>query len=120
MLAGACRGTLAGGGLGTILTTLVRYMYSRLALAFFGVMAALVINEMLYKTKELYHLVFSNVISMTELLTVWATLMPVIIYQVAQQMVVIALLIRYYLWRQHNEVLTMRAMGLSCWQIAFP
>ena len=98
----------------------MRYMYSRLALAFFGVMAALVLNEMLYKTKELYHLVFANVISMTELLTVWATLMPVVIYQVGQQMVAIALLIRYYLWRQHNEILTMRSMGLSCWQIALP
>jgi lipopolysaccharide export LptBFGC system permease protein LptF len=95
-------------------------MYTRLALVFLGVMTALVVNEMLYKTKELYHLVFANVISMTELLTVWATLMPVVIYQVGPQMVMVALLIRYYLWRQHNEVLTMRTMGLSCWQIAIP
>jgi lipopolysaccharide export LptBFGC system permease protein LptF len=35
-------------------------------------------------------------------------------------MVAIALLARYYLWRQHNEVLTFRTMGLSCWQIALP
>jgi lipopolysaccharide export LptBFGC system permease protein LptF len=95
-------------------------MYSRLALAFLGVMTVLVVNEMLYKTKELYHLLFANVISMTELLIVWATLMPVVFYHLGPQVVTIALLIRFYLWRQHNEILTMRTMGLSCWQIALP
>jgi len=95
-------------------------MYSRLALAFLGVMVVLVVNEMLYKTKELYHLVFANVISMTELLIVWATLMPVVFYQLGPEVVTIALLIRFYLWRQHNEILAMRAMGLSCLQIALP
>jgi lipopolysaccharide export LptBFGC system permease protein LptF len=30
------------------------------------------------------------------------------------------LLIRFYLWRQHNEILAMRSMGLSCFQIALP
>jgi lipopolysaccharide export system permease protein len=29
-------------------------------------------------------------------------------------------LIRFYLWRQHNEILAMRSMGLSCFQIALP
>ena len=102
------------------MTTVVRYMYSRLGLAFLGVMAVLVVNEMLYKTKELYHLVFSNVISVTEVLIVWATLMPVVFYHLAPEMVTIALLARYYLWRQHNEILALRSMGLSCWQIAMP
>ena len=95
-------------------------MYSRLALAFLGVMAVLVANEMLYKTKELYHLVFAHVISLSELLTVWATLMPVVVYQLGPEVVTIALLIRFYLWRQHNEILALRSMGLSCWQIALP
>lgn len=102
------------------MTTVVRYMYSRLALAFLGVMVALVVNEMLYKTKELYHLVFAHVISITEVLTVWATLMPVVVYQLGPEVVTIALLIRFYLWRQHNEILALRSMGLSCWQIALP
>lgn len=109
-----------GEAWGAILTTIVRYMYSRLALAFLGVMAVLVANEMLYKTKELYHLVFANVISLTELLIVWVTLMPVVFYHLAPEMVTIALLARYYLWRQHNEILALRSMGLSCWQIALP
>jgi lipopolysaccharide export LptBFGC system permease protein LptF len=95
-------------------------MYSRLALAFLGVMAVLVVNEMLYKTKELYHLVFANVISMTELLIVWATLLPVVFYHLGPEVVTIALLLRFYLWRQHNEILAMRTMGLSCLQIALP
>jgi lipopolysaccharide export system permease protein len=102
------------------LTTVVRYIYSRLALTFLGVMAVLVVNELLYKTKELYHLVFANVISMTEVLTVWATLMPVVFYHLGPEMVTIALLARFYLWRQHNEILAMRSMGLSCFQIALP
>ena len=95
-------------------------MYSRLALAFLGVTAVLVVNEMLYKTKELYHLVFANVISLTELLIVWLTLMPVVFYHLSPEMVTIALLARYYLWRQHNEILAMRSIGMSCWQIALP
>jgi len=102
------------------LKTVVRYMYSRLALAFLGVMTVLAINEMLYKTKELFRLVFVNVISLTQLFTVWATLMPVVFYQLTPEMVTIALLARYYLWRQHNEILAMRAAGMSCWQIALP
>lgn len=105
---------------GAVLTTVVRHMYSRLALALLGVMAVLVANEMLYKTKELYHLVFANVISMTELLIVWLTLMPVVFYHLMPEMVTITLLARYYLWRQHNEILAMRSIGLSCWQIALP
>jgi len=95
-------------------------MYSRLALAFLGVAAALIVNEMLYKTKELYHLVFAGVISMGELLIVWVTLMPVVLYHLSPEVVTIALLLRFYLWRQHNEILSMRAMGMSCWQIAMP
>ena len=105
---------------GAVLTTVVRYMYSRLALAFLGVMTALVVNEMLYKTRELYHLVFSNVISMAELLTVWATLTPVVFYHLSPEMVTVALLARFYLWRQHNEILAMRSIGMSCFQIALP
>lgn len=102
------------------MTTVVRYMYSRLALAFLGVMAVLVVNEMLYKTRELYHLVFANVISMTELLIVWATLTPVVLYHLSPEIVTVALLARFYLWRQHNEILAMRSMGMSCFQIALP
>nr|UXE44087.1 hypothetical protein Hi04_10k_c1074_00006 [uncultured bacterium] len=102
------------------MTTIVRYMYSRLTLAFLGVASVLIVNEMLYKTKELYHLVFAGVISMGELLTVWVTLMPVVLYHLSPEIVTISLLARFYLWRQHNEILTMRAMGLSCWQIALP
>jgi len=113
-------GSWAARAWGAVLTTVVRYMYSRLALAFLGVMVALVVNEMLYKTKELFHLVFANVISVTELLIVWATLMPVVFYHLSPEMVTVALLIRFYLWRQHNEILAMRAMGLSCFQIALP
>jgi lipopolysaccharide export system permease protein len=95
-------------------------MYTRLALVFLGVMAVLAVNEMLYKTRELFHLVFANVISMTQLLIVWATLMPVVFYHLGPEMVTIALLARFYLWRQHNEILAMRSMGLSCFQIALP
>ena len=95
-------------------------MYSRLALAFLGAMAVLVVNEMLYKTRELYHLVFANVISMTELLIVWATLTPVVLYHLSPEIVTVALLARFYLWRQHNEILAMRSMGMSCFQIALP
>ena len=58
----ARRNQHGGAAWGAVLTTVVRYMYSRLALAFLGVASALIVNEMLYKTKELYHLVFANAI----------------------------------------------------------
>jgi lipopolysaccharide export LptBFGC system permease protein LptF len=102
------------------LTVLVRYMYGRLIVTTLAVMAVLAAEEMFYKTKDLYRLVLTNVITVKELLIVWAALMPVVVYHVGPQMVAIALLVRYYLWRQHNEVLTFRTMGLSCWQIALP
>jgi lipopolysaccharide export LptBFGC system permease protein LptF len=95
-------------------------MYGRLMIATLAIMAVLAGHEMFYKTKDLYRLVLSNVITVNELLIVWAALMPVVVYHIGPQMVAIALLARYYLWRQHNEVLTFRTMGLSCWQIALP
>jgi lipopolysaccharide export system permease protein len=95
-------------------------MYRRLIRGTLAVMAILSINEILYKTKDLYRLVIASVISVNELLTVWATILPVIFYQVGPEMVAIAVLARYYLWRQDNEILTMRNSGRSCWQIARP
>jgi lipopolysaccharide export LptBFGC system permease protein LptF len=112
---------LSSGGLqGAGLTTLDRYMYRRLIRGTLAVMAILSINEILYKTKDLYRLVIVGIISVNELLTVWATILPVVFYQVGPEMVAIAVLARYYLWRQDNEILTMRSSGRSCWQIARP
>jgi lipopolysaccharide export system permease protein len=95
-------------------------MYRRLIRGTLAVMAILSINEILYKTKDLYRLVIVGVISVNEMLTVWGTILPVVFYQVGPQMVAIAVLARYYLWRQDNEILTMRTSGRSCWQIARP
>ena len=102
------------------MTTIFRYMHGRLIRGTVAVMAVLAMNEMLYKTKDLYRLVISGVISVTELLTVWVTLLPVIFYQIDPQIVAIVVLARYFLWLRDNEVLTQRTMGRSCWQIAFP
>jgi lipopolysaccharide export system permease protein len=102
------------------LTIIARYMYSRLILGTLGVMAILATMQILYKTHDLYRLVIASVISVRELLIVWATLLPVIFYHVSPEMVTIAVLARYYLWRQDNELLTQRSMGRSSWQIAFP
>jgi lipopolysaccharide export LptBFGC system permease protein LptF len=95
-------------------------MYGRLLRGALAVMAALALNEMLFKTKDMYRLVIAGVISTKELLTVWVTLLPVIFYQVAPDMVTIAILARYYFWRQDYEILAQRSVGRSCWQIAFP
>jgi lipopolysaccharide export LptBFGC system permease protein LptF len=95
-------------------------MYGRLIRGTLAVMAILAMNEMFYKTKDLYRLVIAGVISVRELLTVWVTLLPVIFYQVAPEMVALAVLARYYFWRQDNEVLAQRTVGRSCWQIASP
>jgi lipopolysaccharide export system permease protein len=95
-------------------------MYRRLIRGTLAVMTILSINEILYKTKDLYRLVIAGVISVNELLTVWVTILPIVFYQVGPEMVAIAVLARYYLWRQDNEILTMRSSGRSCWQIARP
>jgi lipopolysaccharide export LptBFGC system permease protein LptF len=102
------------------LTTLARHMYGRLSLAIFAVMAVVAITETLYRTKDLYHLVFAGVITWREVFIVWSALLPVVFYHLGPEMISIALLARYYLWRQHNEVLIMRTMGLSCRQIVLP
>jgi lipopolysaccharide export LptBFGC system permease protein LptF len=95
-------------------------MYGRLALAVLAVAAVVAVTETLSKTSDLYRLVFAGVISVRELLIVCGSLLPIVFYHLSPEMVSIALLARYYLWRQRNEVLTLRTMGLSCSQIARP
>ena len=95
-------------------------MYGRLIRGALFISAVLAANEILYKTKDLYRLVISGVISVKELLTVWITLLPVIFYQIDPESVAIAILARYFFWLRDNEILTQRSMGRSCWQIAHP
>jgi lipopolysaccharide export system permease protein len=95
-------------------------MYGRLIRGALFISAVLAANEILYKTKDLYRLVISGVISVKELLTVWMTLLPVIFYQIDPESVAIAILARYFFWLRDNEILTQRSMGRSCWQIARP
>ena len=102
------------------LTTIARYLYGRLLLATLAAMTALATMELLYKTHDLYRFVVAGLISATELAVVCAAFLPVVFYHAAPEMVTIAVLARYYLWRQHNEILTLRGAGLSCWQIARP
>jgi lipopolysaccharide export system permease protein len=102
------------------LNTISRYMYGRLILATLAVTTALGTMQVLEKSRDLYRLVVSNVISYSELLTLWGALLPVVLYHAGPEMVTLGVVARYYLWRQHNEILTQRSAGRSCWQIAFP
>lgn len=100
--------------------TISRYMYSRLILAMLAVMTVLGTMQVLEKSRDLYQLVLADVLSIGELLTLWGALLPVVFYHAGPEMVTLAVVTRYYLWRQHNEILTQRSAGRSCWQIALP
>lgn len=95
-------------------------MYGRLLLATLAVTAMLGSMQVLEKSHDLYRLVVAGVISVGELLTLWAALLPVVFYHAGPQMVALGAIAQYYLWRQHNEILSQRSAGRSCWQIAAP
>jgi lipopolysaccharide export system permease protein len=95
-------------------------MCGRLILATVAVTGMLGSMQVLAKSHDLYRLVLASVISVGELLTLWAALLPVVFYHAGPQMVALGIVAQYYLWRQHNEILTQRSAGRSCWQIAHP
>ena len=105
---------------GAPLITIHRHMLGQLAIATALIMSAIVVEQILHKSPELYHLVIAGALSLNRLLLIWLCILPVIFYHATPEIVSIAVAFRYYLWIENNAVLTLRSAGQSSRQIACP
>ena len=95
-------------------------MLGQLTIATALIMSAIVVEQILHKSPELYPLVIAGALSLDRLLSIWLYILPVIFYHATPEIVSIAVAFRYYLWIEKNEVLTLRSAGQSSRQIACP
>ena len=95
-------------------------MLGQLTIATALIMSAIVVEQILHKSPELYHLVIAGALSLDRLLSMWLYILPVIFYHATPELVSIAVAFRYYLWIENNAVLTLRSAGQSSRQIACP
>ena len=95
-------------------------MLGRLTVATAAIMAVIVVEQLLEKSRNLYDLVLAGVLPVDRLLLIWLHILPVIFYHASPEIVSIAVAWQYHHWIENNEVLTLRNAGRSCRQIACP
>jgi lipopolysaccharide export LptBFGC system permease protein LptF len=105
---------------GAPLNTIYRHMLTRLTIVTALIMAVIVVEQILHKSRELYDLVTAGALSLDRLLSIWLYILPVIFYHATPEIVSIAVAFRYHQWIENNEVLTLRSAGQSSRQIACP
>jgi len=105
---------------GAPLITIYRHMLGRLTVATAAIMAVIVVEQILEKSRNLYDLVMAGALPLDRLLLIWLHILPVIFYHASPEIVSIAVAWQYHHWIENNEVLTLRNAGRSCRQIACP
>jgi lipopolysaccharide export LptBFGC system permease protein LptF len=95
-------------------------MLGRLTVATAAIMAVIVVEQLLEKSRNLYELVMAGALPLDRLLLIWLHILPVIFYHASPEIVSIAVAWQYHHWIENNEVLTLRNAGRSCRQIACP
>jgi lipopolysaccharide export system permease protein len=95
-------------------------MLGQLTGATAAIMSAVVVEQILHKSPQLYDLVMAGALSFGRLLSIWLYILPVIFYHATPEIVSIAVAFRYYQWIENNEVLILRSAGRSNRQIGRP
>jgi len=95
-------------------------MLGRLTIATAAIMSAIVVEQILHKSPQLYDLVMAGALSVDRLLLIWLYILPVIFYHATPEIVSIAIAFQYYRWIENNEILALRSAGRSSRQIACP